>query len=218
MQGRFDLTLMDAGGIPNEVWLAARRTRRALELLRGLRTKQRARTRNQVFDNFAGHLFDMSFSGPQCDYPFYHDSGNAFLGILTLDNRDAAPTYQELWSGNVYPYDLGYITGVTKPGSTHSYKRVIEDDDDTPDVIVDPTGRERVYFRSRFLFTPLEGVANDINGISIWFRRDADTTSYTESGSAARTRLYDSKGRKVTMNKTITDILLVEYEFSLTAI
>jgi hypothetical protein len=206
MEGHFNLTLMDAGGIPDAVWKAARREGRVRELLRGRKVKARARTKNLVFDNFAGYTFVQLFSGPAVTNP-YGNGGTAaaYFALVTLDNRDADPTYEE----TVVAYQV----------DSYSYKRFIEDDADTPDIVADPSGRERVIFRSRFLWTPVESVASNIRGIATWHGSDADNTgNYFDRGSASRVRLYDSKGRKITINKTILDILLVEYEFTLTGI
>lgn len=219
MEGRFNLSLMDARGTPDEVFQAAIREKRVSQLLRDLDlpVKQRARTKNLVFHFFPAYIFDHLMNGPQGPWPWYtNGTTSAFFTSMSLENLDTDPTYQESVAGT---YEGRYRSNIVN--TTDAAKRFIEDDADDPDIVADSTGRERVIFRSRLLWTPVEGISNAIRSIAVWWGRDADNnpmTYYMEYGRNCRTRLYDSKGRKVTLNKTLEEILLVEYEFTLTAV
>lgn len=212
MQGVFNVRLLDDGGIPDAVWREACRAKACRELLEGRETVAEARSENLVFDNFAAYLFRYLMSGGGISNPYNLDSGNAWLGHINLLNTDVDPTYQEASDIFTSP---GFMTGTV---TSDAFKRFIEDDIDTPELTVDPNGREAVIHRSQYLWTPLQAVSTDIRAIGTFFSRDADNTGNTSRGRASRTRLKDSKGRNVRLSKSNRQVIVVEYEFTIVAI
>jgi hypothetical protein len=181
-------------------------------LLARMPTSQRARGRNLVSDNFAAFIFRFAFSGGDITDPYDFDSGNAILATILLMTTDSEPTYTD--STNQYT-NLHNISGSANTGSAG--KRFIEDDIDPhlQDADPDGNGRESILFRSRFLYLAAQGNSNDIRSLGIYFMRDADSTGNFERARTARIRLKDSGGNPIILNKTSSQVLLIEYRFTL---
>lgn len=175
-------------------------------------TRQRAKGRNLVSDNFAGYTFRFCFSGGDITDPYDFDSGNAILATILLMTTDSEPTYTD--ATNQYT-NLHNISGSANTSS--GGKRFIEDDIDPhlQDADPDNNGRESILFRSRFLYLAAEGNSNDIRSLGIYFMRDADSTGSFERARTARIRLKDSGGNPIIINKTSAQVLLIEYRFTL---
>lgn len=219
MQGHFDLTLMDAGGFKDEDFLRAQEDGTIGQMLDSLKVEQKCVGENQVFDHFAETIFFHLMSGPAVSSPY--DVGStaaAYLGSLVVSTYDSEPTYTEsesyLFVRNVH--NVGSSANVTTGG-----KRFIEDDIIDPDIIVDPGGREAIIIRSKFLYLTTEGNSNNIRSLAIWFDTNADlvpTSASRSFGIAARIRLKDAGDNPTIINKTSSQVLLVEYTFTLFSI
>jgi hypothetical protein len=214
MQGTFELTHRDARGLRDADFRAALRRGEADALLRGLPLLGGYRARNLVFDNFAAFLFSQLMGGPDVTDPF--DLGGtaaAALGIVTLMTTASEPTYEELATGY---YETMYTQAETAGGGG---KRFVEDVIETTRIAVAGDGRESVECRSRWLFLPSEGVSSDIRSVGIHFAADADSVAgYVSRARICRVRIKDAAGRAVIINKTASQVLLIEYTLKLVTI
>lgn len=220
MQGHFDLTLMDAGGFKDEDFLRAQKDGTIGQMLDSLKVEQKCVGKNQVFDHFAETMFIHLMSGPAVSFPFGNGGTNAaYLGSLVLSTYDSDPTYTETETYGIFTRTVHNV-GSSANGSTAG-KRFIEDDIIDPDIITDTGGRESIIIRSKFLYLTTEGNSNNIRSLAIWYDTDADlspTDSSREWGIAARIRLKDAGDNPTIINKTSSQVLLVEYTFTLTSI
>jgi len=220
MQGHFDLTLLDAGGYTDADFKRAQENGTILKMLDSLDIEQKCSGSNQVFDHFAETMFIHLMSGPGVSFPYGNGgTGSAYLGSLVLSTYDTEPTYTET---ETYGFFGRTVHSVGSSANTSSAgKRFIEDDIIDPDIIVDPDGRESIIVRSKFLYLTTEGTSNNIRSLAIWYDTDADLdpgSSGREWGIGARIRLKDSGGNPTIINKTSSQVLLVEYTFTLVSI
>ena len=210
MRGHFDVTLLDSGGYSDEQFKRAIEEKRIDQLLAVLKVEQKLSRRNLIMDNVAGMVFQYSFSGPAivADYGSYGDN---WLNNISLLTKDEDPTYTEdnQWYG-------GAENGGDNIGASGSTKRFVVDTVDPHQLAVLSGGREGIYFRSRWLFLPAQGVSNNIRSIGIcWCRYASNLTTSIDRGRIGRVRLKDDQGRNVILNKTSRQVLLVEYELTL---
>lgn len=210
MRGHFDVTLLDSGGYSDGQFERAIAEKRVDQLLSVLKVERKLSRRNLIMDNVAGMILDHTFSGPQMagDYGSYGDN---WLNNISLLTKDEDPTYTEdnQWYSNAY-------NGGNNIGASGSAKRFVADTIDQHQLAVLSGGREGIFFRSRWLFLPAQGVSNNIRSIGIcWSRYGSNLDSSINRGRIGRVRLKDDQGRNVILNKTSRQVLLVEYELTL---
>ena len=216
MHGTFELTHLEAGKLRDEDFRAAARAGGLEDLLRGLPKLARVRRENLVFDNFAAFLFSQLMSGGDVSDPYdLGGTASAALSCINLMSTSSEPTYQEAtneYGGGVTIYALSETVG-------SGAKRFVEDVIETPSIRTDPGGREAVECRSRWLFLPSQGVSSNIRSIGVFFSADGDATGdYISRGRMARVRLKDAAGRQIIINKTASQVLLIEYTFRLVSV
>lgn len=215
MKGRYNVTLLDAGGLGDEDFERARRDGSLETLLAGLEVEQRAEMDNLVFDNFSAYTFRWLFSGGDITNPFDAGDGlvEAAFASMCLLTTDADPTYTEQTDSTTTPSAVTNSANTTTGG-----KRFVEDTIVTQQIAV-TAGKEEVFCKSRWLFLPSQGVSNAIRSIGAFFYQDADNTGNTATRSSiSRVRLKDSSGRNITLRKTDRNVLHVEYGLFLTAV
>lgn len=214
MEGFFSATVLDASSLtPAE---RDRMVEAGLwdELLERLPRKQSAEGKNMVFDNFAAYLFFRAFSGGDITNPYdYNDgSGHSALATMNLLYHERAPYYQESSHQNTSPGSLTYTV------TSDAWKRFINDEALPSLVQVDPGGREEVQFRSRFMFAAGEAIADNIRCFAVYFCESGPGTGTWDRGIIAKIRLQDAGGNLLTLEKTVNDVLLLEYWFKLVSI
>lgn len=213
MKGHFDVTLLDSGGYSDEQFRRAIDGGRIDQLLAVLKVEQKLSQQNLVNDGAASFCLDHCFSGPQALSPYYLNSRGMLNNVLLM-TTDADPTYGETTNQFTEAYS---VTGTIGGGSSNvAAKRFVADTVDQHQLAVMSGGREGIFFRSRWLWLPYEGVSNDIRSLGVYYSRSSSNIgSSTDRGRIARVRLKDDQGRNVILNKTSRQVLLVEYEFSL---
>ena len=216
MNGYFDCSVMDARGLQDEDFAQARRDGEIMSLLGELPVEQRAFGRNRIFDNMAGYLLHELFSLPNCASPYYNNdgSGNAALSFLCLMTTDSDTTdYQE--NSTQSQISMHAVSGTANASS--GAKRFEEDQITGWTTWSDAGKRQAVYFRNRFLYSPTQGASNNIRSIGLFFNSDGDSTgTYSiDFGRLGRIRLKDAAGVPIIMNKTSSQVLVVEYTFAL---
>ena len=204
MQGFFDVQVKNAPGLTDDLFrkLGKEELR---HLLLKLPTVQHAPWhKNLVNDHLPSWIFQHIMGGAGVGYPYDNNGVNSGgLANITLLNLDSEPTYSEdvsaYWTINNPAYNVGGTCG----------KRFIEDDVE-PELISLTAGKEELYFRSRFLFTPSEAVSNDIRSVAYYYADNADTTGSSDRGHFGRVRLKDSGGTPIILNKTAAQVLLIQ--------
>lgn len=217
IEGKFNVDLLNARGFCDADFEAARREGVIKQLLSELPLEQRCpANKNRIMDNMAGYQLDFLFSMPACSDTFnLGGSAAAALAFICLLTYDSEPTYTEVWSWETSGTNMHNVTGTAATGS--AAKR-FEEDQITPwEIWADTSGREAVYFRNRFLYTPSEGVSSDIRSIGIYHSENGDSTGgyYISQARVGRVRLKDAGGNPIILNKTGNQVLLVEYTFAL---
>ena len=216
MQGYFDVQTKDLGGLRDNDLLAmmspdGKVTPELARLVDGLPTVQHARGKNLVSDNFAGATFKYVFSGGSINDPY--NQGNGILASILIMNTDSEPGYTDQTDQYTTIHGLSGNVG-SLPG-----KRFIEDDVEAHLIITDSGGRESILFRSRWLYLAAEAVSNDIRSLGVYHcRYGGASLSSIERGRIARIRLKDSGGSPIIINKTASQVLLIEYRFTLVSI
>jgi len=223
MQGRFDISLIGARGLKDHDFDQAVREGRIDELLKELPVERHfANQRNRIMDNMAGYMLDNLFSLGNCGFPYYYRSTGApeaALANVCLLTTDGEPTYTEDW-GLVNSNSYKTIhTSFESANTSSGGKRFEEDQISAWEIWADSVGREAVHFRNRFLYTPTQGVSSSIRSVGIHYRENGDgTDSYSEARARiGRVRIKDAGGVPVILNKLITQVLLIEYTFTLVA-
>lgn len=216
MKGKYNVTLLDAGGLGDEDFEMARRDGSLDALLTGLDVEQRAETDNLVFDNFAAYIFRWLFSGGDITDPY--DVGNgttdAALATMCLLTTDTDTTYTEQSAGFWDVSTVGNSANTSSGG-----KRFVEDTIVSPPLVAVTAGKEEVFCKSRWLYLPSQGVSSAIRSIGTFFYFDADATgNSSQRSSISRVRLKDSAGRNITLRKTDKNVLHIEYGLFLTAV
>lgn len=224
MQGRFDVTLFDAAGKDDAFFEQAIREGTIDEVLNGLKVEQKAQCSNRIFDNAAGYLLNRLFSLGNDAWPYYiNTSGSeALLSFIALTRTsDDTTNYQEDWGKDNSGSDnqsLGDGNGSPPDGVSTTGGKRFEEDQVTGWTIWSDAEREAIHFRNRFLYTTSQGNASDIRSIGIFYHHDADKSDIDyadEVGRIGRVRLKDAAGAPITINKTSSNVLLVEYTFTL---
>lgn len=215
MSGFATAKVFDAPGLSDGYWKQLIAERKVLEALEDLPVAQEAGGKNLVFDNFAAYSYVQSFGGGDITdpYDFSTGSGRAALAFVTLQTLDAEPTYTES------TYEAVPIQSIGSMAGTNASKRFINDDIEDELIRKPVDGRNAVEFRSRWLWLPSQAVSSDIRSFTVYFRENGpDTGAFHANGRMARIRLKDSGGSPVILSKTSSQVLLIEYLFTLVSI
>ncbi len=207
MEGHYELQLKDAKELKDEDFLLAIKENRLDDLLLQLDTVLNLKGHNliqhwfppTVFHNVFEHGIPDSPSGTQ-----YYCNPLDNIGFMTTDSE---PTYTESYSW----FGSGYIY-YDNIGSS-AVKRFVEHRLEIQQVIVDPSGRESVRMRTRWLFLPSQAVSSNIRSLGIWGCQQ----NYTLGNSinryqTGRLRFKDpATGNPVVINKSSNQALTFEY-------
>lgn len=217
MQGVFDVSLLNAGGLNDAAFQRAIREGTVDRLLSKLKVEKECRgVHNRIFDNNAGIYLDALFSLGACA-TYYNNLIGGALSFIMLANWTSEPTsYTETWTGvNSYTYE--HIHDAAGTVNTGSASKRFDEDQLSPWEVWSDTDREVVHFRNRWLWSTSQGNASNISSVGIFHHSDPDGTgSYgTAKSRIGRVRLKDGAGNPVTLNKTSNHVLLMQYTFSL---
>lgn len=214
MQGFFDVQVKDACGLSDDAFrgLSGKELDR---LLARLRTVQHAPWhKNLVNDMMAAWLFQHTMSGGGIGFPYDGGGvGGGGLANLILSQTDAEPGYQDSWNSSYVNMHEGQDAANTSSGGKRFY-----DDQVESHLITLTPAKEELYFRSRFLYTPSQGVSSNIRSIAYYYSDNADNTGDNDRGLFGRVRLKDSGGSPIVVNKTAAQVLLVQVIFKLVTI
>jgi hypothetical protein len=217
MQGQFELTVLDAEGYCDEDFKTLQSKGKVMDLVQRLPVAQQVKTKNRVFDNMAAYLLDKLFSCPNSPEPYYRDAGKAALAFIAPLTTDGATSDYEEHVPHTYTYARNAVDIVVVADAT--VKRFVEDQITGFVVWTDAT-REAVHFRNRWLYLPTEAVSSNIRSIGIFFSDNGDnkTSNYRYHSRLGRVRLTNSGGVPIVLNKSASQVLLIEYTFSLVSV
>lgn len=212
MQGHFDVFVKESGGLCDEDFIAAQREGRLSELLRSLPTSKKVSTDNLVFHDFAIMAMRQTM---QHGFPNGAANMDRVAGCplhhITVLNNASEPSYTEWYAyyGTIHNPSYSVNTG-------NAGKRFVGY---SIDLIVDkdPTGREAIFHRSRWLYLPSQIVSNEIRSIGVYWGEYINDGN-EDKQSTARVRLKDSGGNPITLTKSSSQTLLVQYTFSLVSL
>jgi hypothetical protein len=222
MQGHFDLTMLDTPGLSRDLIEAVRREGGdpAVEhYLRKFAKEGEWKTDNLVYQVTPSYLYYWAF-GAATAYGglIWNSSGSNGLGFINLSSTSAEPTY----SGENYGPLVSWISVTDSVGagsSKHFWTAAVGSTGPivTPDVKVDPNGREAIYMKTKWLYLPGEATSSVIRSVGVYYGDylpNYDNSSYNKV-RIARVRIKDSGGNPVTISKIATKSLLVEYTFTM---
>jgi hypothetical protein len=209
--GCFNICVQDAGGLTDEDFLKAKKEGCLDELLAGLPVDQEAQAENTathmiVIAHFRKHLTGF----PNGAYPM--DRVNtSILHHITLLNWASEP-YFAYWMS--YYGTIHNPSGSVNTGNAGKrfYAHAIETYSEK-----DPTGREGVFVRSRWLYLPSQAVSNQIRAIGVYWGEYVNDNN-EDKGMVAWARMKDAGGFPLTLDKSASQTLLIQYTFSWVAL
>lgn len=211
MRGEFNLQVRDAGGLRDEDFIAARKEGCLEALLKGLSIDQEMQVRNKINDQMARGILKVVFAhGFAGGFPF--DSATVLLMHIVLTTYTSEIDYDSYWTY------YGSINTATGSANTSSGGRAFIRDDIGDKHWSDTSGKEELYFRSRFLWLPSQGNSNNIRAIDIYGGETVDYNS-NDKFVVGRVLLKDKDtGNPVVVVKNINQVLTLEYTYSLISI
>ena len=211
MQGHFNAMVIDDLGLGDAPFLEAIKKGDLDGLLKRHPIVARASTPNQVFQPLAEAVLYHVFGLP-ATYAFGSIPGTG-MRCVALSKLSSEPAFLDHTGGSSLSDDTNANNDQWSHGPT-LYKQFDEHKSEPTRIWVG-TDREAYYFRDRFLWLPSEGAFTDIRSINCYGDEDADRgySSYygKNTWKVSRTRLKDSGGSPITLQKTVSQGFLVEY-------
>lgn len=216
MQGHFNAMVIDDLGLGDAPFLEAIKNQDIDGLLKRHPVVARAATPNQVFQPLVQSLLYWIFGLPST-YSNFGSIGTAGMSRVCLTQQSTEPSFEDYTGG----YNWSDPTTAANDEWSHAanqFRRFDEDKSEPTRVWIDPE-REGYYFRDRFLWLPSDGAFTNIRSIACYGGEDADHgyESYYSvyQWKCSRTRLKDSGGSPITLQKTASQGFLVEYTVKL---
>lgn len=216
MQGHFDLTMLHTPGLTRDLIEAVRREGgdpKVEKFLAQFKKEGQWSTDNLIFKVAPSFLYYHVISGPSV-YGQWGDGGNPTgLAYITLTTTSTEPSYTG--EETSYSYGVNWQTGMPDNVGNNPSKQFINGCVVTPDFKVDAAGREAVYGKFKWLYLPGEATSSTIRSVTIWGIGNTGDFNYHQKTRMGRVRIKDSGGNPVTISKTNTRSLLIEYTFTM---
>lgn len=208
MQGHFEATVIDDLGLGDAPFLEAIKNQDIDGLLKRHPIVAKASTPNQVFQPIVQQILSAIFG-----IPTVGTTGNG-ASIVVLSELSTEPAYTD-FSGTSYT-DMDWLSGTGADDWSHpsSHHRRFWTDRSEPTLIWTDPDREGYYYRDRFLWLPSHGVYTNIRSIMAYGNDNANqnnTVNNYQYWRMSRTRLKDSGGNPITLQKSASQGFLVEY-------
>lgn len=222
MEGHFDVKLFDAHGMSDADFLALQANLKPEAFLRKVNERpkvQHAFGENLVLEWVADYTFFWILTGPAIEDPPGGDASSNHQGLsfIDLSTIDTEPSYTEYNAHGWYGVDFNNVIGAAAPGTTGSKR--MNDVIVTSVVFTDTDGREGIWYRSTWLWLPSQGISSNIRSLHLWSTATHDNvTNYPSKCGMTRIRLKDAGGTPVIINKTTSQVLLVEYTFKMVSV
>lgn len=223
MQGFFNVDKIGAKGLKDDAFEQAIEGGYIRDLLADLPHKQRCGGKNKLYDRLAAYWFDSIFSLGSSLYPESQNvsaTNHMFSNIcLSSEDKDPAYTYRRGYDGgDAYLYQWEGSVGTSL--ATSAAKIFIYNQMEPFTIWADTDGREAIHFKNTWLYLPAYAVHSTIRSIAIVGSEDIyvldDQRFYNKwRVETGYVRLKDSAGNKVTLTKSSSELLMVEYTFTL---
>jgi hypothetical protein len=219
MKGHYNVKLLSAGGFSDEDFHAAIKNGTIDDMLDSLDVLEEYDHDNQLLHLLSGSLFYRIFNAPAPSSGHVVSDGN-MLHYVCLCTDTEEPTYSisEWWNDLIYgggviaPNGNSADTDVKRPSSAAR----------THQVVVEPnaSGLRAVYDVQRWLWTPSQGNSSSIRTLKLCATNDNTDVWYylDEVINMSQTRLKDSNGNPVTLTKTSSEVLLVQWTLTMKSI
>lgn len=203
--GRFDIYVQDAGDLKDEDFVQAEKEGRLNQLLDEMPVAQEAHGENTLTHMIVVAYFRKLFTGfPNAAYPMERANTSIFHHITVLNWSDE-PYFNYWMSYN------GYIHNPSgNVNSSNAGKRFVAHDIELL-CDTDPSGREAVFMRERWLYLPSQVVSNSIRSIGVYWSEYINDTGNEDRGMVAWVRMKDAGGMPLTLNKSSSQTLLIQY-------
>jgi hypothetical protein len=223
MHGHFNISLRDARGYEDPKHWSCLSPQEQLALHNSFGEVQRVSCDNQVFDNWAACMFLWMMGGGSISNPYNKDDGGGkkiIWGFICLLNTSSEPSYTEASNQVIRPTQVSGSVDTADSVNAAAKRFVLDDiDDHTIRSLDSLDGREGVQYSARWLYLPYQSNSSVIRSIGVYYNEaqsgDEVTTESNDIGIIARTRLKDGAGNPIVINKTSSQSLLVEWEFTL---
>ena len=212
MQGHFDAMVIDDLGMGDAPFLAAIDNQDIDGLLDRHPIAARASTPNQVFQPLVQQILAVIFGMPAVG-----TNGNGAAAVA-LSQLSTEPAYTDHTSTVYTDYDWFSSAGGDDWSHVASQFRRFWADRSEPTLIWTDPNREGYYYRDRFLWLPSNGVFTNIRSIVAYGSDNANnnnTANNYQYWRMSRTRLKDSGGNPITLQKSGSQGFLVEYTIKL---
>jgi len=205
MQGHFDIFVQDAGGLKDEDFLKAEQEGRLGALLSGLPVDQEAHAKNTLTHMLTVSIFRRSFAHgfPNAAYPMER-SNNIPLYFICILNTASEPAYTDWYGAYV---SIHAVSGSVNTGNAG--KRFIVHDLEYV-IGTDPDGREAIFLQERWLYLPSQVVSSEIRSVGIYWSETVNDGN-DEKGIVGRVRMKDAGGKPITLDKSASQTLLIQY-------
>lgn len=214
MQGHFDIWRKEARGLGDEDFLASMKDGSIDELLASLDTSYALRQKNQVHDAFSLMVYRLVFGRFPNGFGQHIHSQKIYPFVtVALQTESSEPTYYHHWSISANYDAVQWLIGAGSSG----VKFFVTGNVDTTRVLTDTDGVEALHLKERWLWLPSQGVSSQIRSVGI-FGAHSNTTGGAYRSATARIRLKDASGFPITLNKTSSQVLLLQYTFTLYAL
>lgn len=212
MQGHFDILRKEARGLGDEHFLAAMQDGSIHKLIESLETSFEMHQKNQVHDAFPTMMFRNVFGRfGNAWYP--HDRYQIPLFTMCLQYEASEPVFYYHW-GTYTDWD----STAWSIGDGIGAAKIMDTGIDPVYIFSEPNNdQEAIHAKFRFLWLPSEGNSNEIRSVGI-FSCENNTTGNDERGATARVRLKDAAGDPITLVKTPSQVLLIQYTFTLVSL
>ena len=224
MQGHFDIKMLHTPGLTRELIEAVRREGgdpKVEKYIKQFQQDAQWRGDNMVFQSHASYLYYHAMSATSQYYSLQYVLTACSFYFVCLTSASTEPSYtsttgnEHNYTTNIRPDNWPNLLGGT--GGFKTFNQTIVD----REVKSDAAGREAIYAKYKWLFLPGECTSDQIKSIEIVYTariEDPYIGGGSGHGRVARIRIKDSGGNPVTINKSATKSLLIEYTHQLVSI
>lgn len=213
MRGRMIGKLVEAGNYGDEAFIQAEREGRLDEFIAGLPVVQNIDCKNLVLDNFVGMVFQFMLGAGSTGFAV---EGTYDYSLFSLHTNTGEPTYTE-YSGSAYYAGGADGLGNQPTNPQYAYKWCLYNVGEPPRMVsdIDGEGRNSITMVNRFLFLPSQGPMAGIRSCGLWWSSNGLNTGNHHYGLVTRIRLKDSGGNPITLDKSTSQALLMDYRLTL---
>jgi hypothetical protein len=217
MNGYFDVRLLDSCGMNDYDVVEYIKYHGVDELCKKLSLKGRYNGCNRVFDSIPARMLNKLFGAPSLwsDFPLGFSTFYSldFLNISSIDTD--TDSYTETSNNSIDSRSREYVSDISGSVDNDNGSIFLIDGAVESSILVHGDA-DKIIFTSRVLFMPSEIISSNINSLVI------GATLYNSGWNwyvlrVARIRLKDAEGNLVTMTKSDRDVLLIEYQFTMSS-